>query len=252
MTATDRDGHPARDARVHYLNFDKLDALDAAAFRTAEPYPWSNPADLLTAEGYTRLLESLPDVEEFENRFGVQRAHGQQSHDRWALEYRDDLDVDHAWHDFVAELRGPEYRAFVSRMFPGAAFRLSFHWHYTPRGCSVSPHCDNRRKLGSHLFYLSDDKDWDPAWGGETLILDDADGLERRSAPGFDDFREIISAEALGNRSLLFHTGPGSWHGVRKITCPEGIMRKVFIVVINRYRPVDRVKSLFGRYQPGY
>jgi len=237
---------------VRYLNFDIFDALDTSAFRAAEPYPWSNPANLLTADGYTRLLETLPDVEEFEKRFGVQRAHGQQTHDRWALEYRDDLDVDPAWHELVAELRGPEYRAFVARMFRGAAFRLSFHWHYTPRGCSVSPHCDNRRKLGSHLFYLNDEKNWDPAWGGETLILDDAGHLERRSAPNFDDFRAITCAEALGNRSLLFHTGPGSWHGVREISCPEGIMRKVFIVVINRYRPFDRVKSLFGRYQPGY
>jgi hypothetical protein len=35
----------------------------------------------------------------------------------------------------------------------------------------------------------------------------------------------------LGNRSPLFARKEHSWHGVREIRCPEGHMRKVFIVV---------------------
>ena len=41
-----------------------------------------------------------------------------------------------------------------------------FHWHYTPNGCSVSPHTDSVREHGSQLFYFNSEDDWDPAWGG--------------------------------------------------------------------------------------
>ena len=40
-------------------------------------------------------------------------------------------------------------------------------------GVEVSPHCDSKHKLGSHLFYFNDSSEWDPSWGGETLILED-------------------------------------------------------------------------------
>jgi hypothetical protein len=47
------------------------------------------------------------------------------------------------------------------------------HWHYTPAGKSVSPHCDSFNKIGSQIFYFSTPEDWDRSWGGETVILDD-------------------------------------------------------------------------------
>ena len=118
-------------------------------------------------------------------------------------------------------------------MFGTRLLQLNFHWHYTPNGCSVSPHCDAKRKLGSHIFYFNTTADWDPSWGGETLILDDRGRFPRNSAPRFEDFDVVIPGEALGNRSLLFARGDKSWHGVREIHCPAGAYRKVFIVVVN-------------------
>ncbi len=111
---------------------------------------------------------------------------------------------------------------------------VRFHWHYTPASCQVSPHTDSKKKLASHIFYLNDETDWDPAWGGETVILDDGGRLPRRSAPRFEDFEGGRSAETLGNRSLLFMNGPHAWHGVREVACPEGALRKVFIVVVDK------------------
>ena len=116
----------------------------------------------------------------------------------------------------------------------------------------MSPHCDSRRKLGSHIFYFNTAQDWNPAWGGETLLLDDGGSFNRKSAPHFDDFRHVTVAEALDNRSLLFARTGHSWHGVREIKCPEGQLRKVFIIVINRYTPVDRVQRFFGKSPKGY
>jgi hypothetical protein len=99
----------------------------------------------------------------------------------------------------------------------------------------VSPHCDARHKIGSHIFYFNTEEDWDPSWGGETLILDDGGRFDRRSAPRFDEFDRVITAPALGNCSLLFARRANSWHGVREIRCPEGAYRKVFIVVLNAW-----------------
>jgi hypothetical protein len=49
----------------------------------------------------------------------------------------------------------------------------------------------------------------------------------------------------FGNRSLLFARQGNSWHGVREIRCPEDRMRKVFIVVIDRYVPVSRIQRFW-------
>ena len=99
-----------------------------------------------------------------------------------------------------------------------------------------------KRKLGSHIFYFNTAEDWDPAWGGETLILDDGGRFNQKSAPDFEEFERIIASENLGNHSLLFHRQGNSWHGVREIRCPEGRYRKIFIVVIN-----DRLRVMVRR-----
>jgi hypothetical protein len=235
-----------------YLDIERLSAIDSVAFRSREPYPWSNPYGLLTEEGYRRLLETLPDVTLFTSRFGGQRKYGQQSHDRFTLEYHDELVVAEPWKEFVAELQGKDYRDFISRLLGSRSFELFFHWHYTPHGCSVSPHCDAKRKLGSHIFYFNTIQDWNPEWGGETLILDDGGRLPYKSAPRFEDFESITAAETLGNRSLLFARKEHSWHGVREIQCPEGCLRKVFIVVINRWTSFDRLWRVLGKSSKGY
>lgn len=235
-----------------YLDVKRLETIDPASFRSQTPYPWVNPAGLVTDAGYERLRETLPDVSLFKSHFGETRLSGQQNHDRFSLPYRDDLPVAAPWKAFVAELRDTGYQRFVRRLIGTRSFELSFVWHYTPQGCSVSPHCDSRRKLGSHIFYFNTEQDWDPAWGGETLILDDGGRFEHRSAPQFEDFEHIAATEALGNRSLLFARKERSWHGVRPLTCPQGLLRKIFIVVINRYSPLDRVRRFFGEPPRGY
>lgn len=238
-----------------YLDERRLEAVDADAFARTKPYPWLNTAGLLTDAGYRQLLETLPDISMFTPSFGMRRSHGQQPHDRYTLEYSSDLNLAPCWHEFVAELRGSSYGRFLRRMFGRGGIRLNFHWHYTPHGCSVSPHCDAKRKLGSHIFYFNTPEDWDPAWGGETLVLDDSGRFKRNSSPAFEDFDSATAGVNLGNYSLLFKRQGNSWHGVREIRCPEGLYRKVFIVVINdRYRAMLHQASarIRGRAELGY
>lgn len=231
-------------ARLHdsLLDLDRLRAIDAESFRRTEPYPWAGLDGPLTEEAYERLRLALPPVSLMEASFGRRRAHGQQPHDRYVLEYHPDLPVDPAWHQLIAELNGEPYRGWLARLFGTDRIRLNYHWHYTPTGCSVSPHCDARHKLGSHIFYFNTEDDWDAGWGGETLILDDGGRLRRDSAPGFDAFDRAFTAPALGNRSLLFRRQGNSWHGVKPIRAPEGRLRKVFIVVVNADDLAGRIR----------
>jgi len=235
-----------------FLDLERLSQIDPSTFQSQKPYPWINPGGLLTEEGYRRLREALPDVSELAPDFGRHRMHGQRSHDRFSLEYSDELDVDDAWKEFASELRDQPYRDFLSRMLGVRRFGLNFHWHYTPNGCSVSPHCDARRKLGSHIFYLNTEDDWDPAWGGETLVLDDGGEFRRNTAPQFDDFTQVMPSRTVGNHSFLFAQTTHSWHGVREIRCPKDRLRKVFIVVVNRHSPIVRARRWFRKMPTWY
>ena len=235
---------------MHYLDRDKLDAVDAAAFANMKPYPFVNPAGLLTDDGYRRLLENQPDVSALTPSFGRKRSHGQYPHDRYVLEYQPGLElIREEWHEFVAELHSPPYTHFIKRLYGRNRFRLNMHWHYTPNGCVVSPHCDALHKTGSHIFYLNTPGDWDPSWGGQTLMLDDCGRFAVNSSPNFEDFDRIVAGECIGNFSTLFARRHQSWHGVRELKCPEDKLRKVFVVVINRpilyatRRLINRIKK---------
>lgn len=226
-----------------YLDFDHIDAVDAKAFQTQKPFPFVNPEQLLTDDGYRRLLGSLPDASSFDADFGRVRKFGQEPHDRYTLEYRDGLEIAEPWRELIAELRGERYREFLARMFGQRKFRLRFHWHYAPNGCWVSPHCDSKRKLGSHLFYMNSSDDWDPTWGGQTVALDDGGRIGHDSNPAVEDFEGSVEASCLDNRSFLFQRTARSWHYVKKVQCPEGALRKIFIVVVDDRRLVQRFLS---------
>lgn len=239
---------------MQYLDFATLEALSATDFLAAHPYPWINPQGALQDSAYAALLDSQPELSQFARVFGKQRRYGQQSHDRFALEYTKELDAELSdpWRGFLAELQGDRYRAWLCHMIGVRSLELRFHWHFAPTGCSVSPHCDAARKLGSHIFYFNTEKDWNPAWGGATEILDDGGRFSRRSAPRFEDFEVAAVARSLGNHSLLFSRRGDSWHGVRELSCPEGRLRRVFIVVINRNGRLERLRrSISRRLQQG-
>ncbi len=227
-----------------YLDYERLEAIEPRAFLAQKPYPWVNPERLLKPEAFEILRASLPDVSLLEPFFGKPRKAGQAPHDRYMLEYVDASPVARPWREFLDELKGERYRRLLCRLLGVRSASINFHWHYTPTGCSISPHCDSKRKLGSHIFYFEDD-DWDPAWGGQTLILDDGGRFPARSAPRFEDFGLEISAETTGNRSLIFSRSGDSWHGMREIRCPVGRLRRVFIVVLNDDSLLARARELF-------
>lgn len=236
---------------MKYIDIDKLSNIDVDAFRATRPFPWTNPQGFLTEAGFKELSENMPDVELFESRFGYNRKNNQTGHSRYSLEYEDGLDIAPCWESFIAELLSPQYRQMVSRMMGTPHIRLRMHWHYTPSSCDVSPHCDSQVKLGSQIFYMNTRDDWDPAWGGQTIVLDDNGRFSTKSNPSFDDFDQEWVAETMDNRSLIFGRKGNSWHGVRAIEAPEGKLRKVFILVYEDAHPFKLFKKRLKRFLTG-
>jgi len=235
-------GPPAQAGVASAFDWPRMDALDARAFQQTRPYPWLNPVALLHEPAFRQLAAAMPDVTRFEKTFEIPRKHGQRPHNRYSLEWQPGLELPAVWQALVEEASSERYRRWLSNMIGTRWFSLHFHWHYAPSGGEVSPHCDSRLKLGSHIFYMNTHADWRPEWGGETLVLDPGGHLPADSAPDFDDFAAAHAAKTLENYSLLFVRRGDSWHGVRPVQCPEGFMRKVFIVVINDDSPWRRVK----------
>jgi len=240
------DPRPSEDLAKTFIDPEGLRAFDVTGFHGQSPFPWATWYEPVRRERYAELRRSLPKPEAFRRVAGRLRRFGQRPHDRYVLDYRSDLPVAPCWHEFVAELQGAAYRELIARLLGTGAFRLNFHWHFTPRGCSVSPHCDAEWKLGSHIFYFNTEFDWDAAWGGSTVILDDAGQISHRSAPDFDDFATTHDEPCIGNRSMLFARTDHSWHGVRPLTSPDGALRKVFIVEFLKDRPLNRTLALLG------
>jgi hypothetical protein len=162
-----------------------------------------------------------------------------QSHDRFALEYDESLELPAPWREFIAELESPRYRRFLRRMFGRGGLSIAFHWHYTPNGCSVSPHCDAMHKLGSHIFYFNTTEDWDPTWGGETVVLDDHGRFGPKSAPAWEDFDTAAESNALGNYSLIFARGESSCTACARSTVHDRL--RAFHVAVN-----DRLRATAG------
>jgi hypothetical protein len=224
-----------------YLDPQVLSAIDATRVRAAKPYPWQSFEELIEPEAYARLLRDLPDPSQFREVFGRRRRYGQSSHDRYSLDYEPGMALADSWRGFLSEIHEGPYRDKVAELLGHGDFFLTAHWHYTPRGCSVSPHCDAAWKLGSHIFYFNDESEWDPAWGGATLVLDDGGEIEYSNAPAFEDFLGSEECPPMGNRSMIFLRTDHSWHGVEPLACPEGVMRRVFIV---EYR-LDNLRERF-------
>jgi len=218
---------------MNYLNREVLENLSAEKFRDARPYPYAHIDRSLTTEGYERLRASLPGVDRFDKHVGMKRGHGQMPHNRYMLHYNAGLQLPEPWQEFLAELLGDDYQRFLRRLLGLRNYIPTFSWHYAWGGCSVSPHCDAARKRATHIFHFNDEREWNHAWGGQTLILASDLPLSTHSAPTFDDLRVAAAHGPAGNGSLLFQRTPHSWHGMKSLQCPPGQLRKIFSVTIN-------------------
>jgi hypothetical protein len=240
---------------MQYLSDHCLAGLAGDAFQAQRPYPWVNIQDTVTPAGFEQLRATLPDFSLFEKKVGVKRAHGQGYHDRAILHYQPGLPLSQPWREFIAEIQGAAYDSFIRRMLAREAGKrviLSMEWYYGWQGCGVSPHCDARRKLATHIFYFNTQTDWDAAWGGDILIMDDDGRFQAHSAPEFDELKVAARLDPRGNGSLLFMRTDHSWHGVHPLQSPPGRLRKLFIVTMNAPTLQVLWRRLRGKDPDGY
>jgi hypothetical protein len=245
----------------NFIDYDRLRAFDAKAFEATTPFPWHNMLGFLTPRAFQELFAAFPTLELFERHDNLARKHGQRPHNRYYLAYESSIyhrkdatgvvrqaQLPAAWQRFMDELRSSrEYHDFIRRAIGIPSFTLRCAWHVGSRGSEVSPHLDATKKLGTHILYFNTSAEWNPDWGGETLVL----GGRRTQAmnPDFGDFETCEAARIVDNRSFLFKNTPQAWHGVSALTCPAGSYRRLFNIIFevpaNRGF-IDRVRELLN------
>ena len=238
---------------MKYINESVMSGLDAAAFQQQRPYPWLAIREgFLTADGFPRLADRCRSRSWFDKRFGEAQARPGAARPSGAG-IRPDLPLAQPWRELSTNSAALRIEAFSERMFGRRALRLILHWHYTPNGCSVSPHCDARRKLGSHIFYFNTDKNWQPDWGGETLHPRRQRPLSRRFGAQVRGLRPGHAGQ--GHRQFQLCCSmrrERSWHGAKEITLPaRSLAQGVHRVVIEDWDLKASVKSLLrGTQEP--
>lgn len=231
---------------MKYLKNEYLDCISENKFQEAEQFPWMDIPNFLNDIKYKELSENMPNLELFKKDFNKARNYNQKPHDRYSLEYKKGIEIPLCWQEFIDELHSKEYIYFLKRMYKVKYLDIRFHWHYSKSGGSISPHCDGINKIGSQLFYFNSSSKWNEDWGGQTLVLIDSDNrFEWKSAPKFNEFDKIISAKSVDNNSFIFARTNNSWHGVKELVCPHGEIRKIFVVVIDKSSPLQKIKNFF-------
>lgn len=245
-----------------FINLELLEAFDVQAFVDRSPFPWWNFETFLTQEGFETLRRSFPPLELFEKHTDIQRAYGQRPHNRYYLAYENSIyheqkltdkgiikhkELPIAWQRFIDELEtNSSYQTFMKKLFGVSDYCLRYAWHVGFTGSEVSPHVDSPDKIGTHILYFNTGEDWNPAWGGSTLILDGktTDALN----PNISDFETVIPMQTIDNRSLLFKTVPDGWHAVEALKSPEGAYRRLFNIIFEfpkeQPSPGARLRSL--------
>jgi hypothetical protein len=253
-------------SEIRFINSDLSQRYKPEAFRAERPFPWTSFSRFLTPEGFDALCRDFPDLRFFEKHENIPKPYNQRPHNRYYLAYEDSIYHPHenpeegvirhselpsAWQEFLRELEGEEYRRFLQSFLDVSEFQIRYAWHIGVDGSEVSPHCDAKNKIATHIFYFNTSDDWRIEWGGETLIL-----CGKRTPalnPDFTDFDRAIPVSFLDNSSYLFKNAPDAWHGVRKLSTPEGKYRKLFNVILTeKPRPAARilknyVQPLFAR-----
>ncbi|MBI1237949.1 MAG: hypothetical protein GC199_01265 [Alphaproteobacteria bacterium] len=208
----------------------------ATAFNAQKPFRYVVIDNFLKPQVAAFLSERFPRLDTMPKLFREPWARKGQMSD--IEKYRPTL-----W-PIVEALQGKETRDFltavtgVENLQPDPLLAGS-GFHQYPSGGYQDLHVDpnfhpfdkSLHRRINLLIYLT--PDWQDEWGGGFDIWDDADGK-----PG----KFVGSIKPVYNRAVIFYSSGRSWHGVGKVTTPEGITRKALAVYYYTVgRPADEV-----------
>lgn len=229
----------------NFISLSAIKNFNYTTYHAASPFPHHTSYSFITPEGFESLRKDFPALDLFEKSVGNYRG-PQRPHDRFLLSFERSIyhnknyrgkglvlrkDLSKKWQGFLNELEGKTYRNFIKKILGTSRFKIHCEWHMGFKGSEVSPHKDAPFRLGSHLFYFNTREDWNPSWGGETLLLGDKVKGSSAQAPEFRDFKKNLPVPTVGNQSLLFHNSASAWHGVEPLKCPRNKYRRVFMVI---------------------
>ncbi len=134
-----------------------------------------------------------------------------------------------AFLDFMGKVTGIPNLQYDPYYF-GAGTHENFHGagldaHYD---FNIHPKTGLHRRLNA-IVYLN--KDWDPDWGGQICLHEDAWDKHNKN---------VCAVDPAFNRCVIFETTESSWHSVRTIKTPGGrtdLSRKSFTIYL--YTPIE-------------
>jgi hypothetical protein len=222
----------------------------AQAYQTADPFPHVVLDGLFDPALLKQILVEFDGMDR-----GKWHSSDKEFERKWATE-----DIQHfgpTTRTFINQLNGGLFLNFLERLTGIQGLISDPHLrggglHEIRREGALGVHADfnlyprlNLWRRLNLLLYLNDE--WDPAWGGATLILDDRGRLSPASNPSFDDFEAETPSISIGNYSLLFRRTDHAWHGVRELRCPAGRLRKLFSVIVASDEPGKRLSRVWNR-----
>jgi hypothetical protein len=126
--------------------------------------------------------------------------------------------------------------------------QVNFEFSRLPAGAYLTPHTDKLGKLASLLFYFPH-PEWRDAYQGNTEFYAPTDPSMRRNWSNrhldFDGVKPFLSVDFKPNTLVGFVKTADSYHGVREISCPDGLERTSFN--LNFSVPIADQRTLFGR-----
>lgn len=243
-----------------FINADLLTSFSPDTFLSTTPFPWHHFHQFLQPEAFEQLYQDFPSLELFEQHLGIDRGNGQRPHNRYYLAYGESIYrtgqkgqgiITHAelppiWQAFIEELQtNSDYHAFVRSALGVSQFKIRYAWHVGFSGCEVSPHVDSSDKVGTHILYFNTERDWNPSWGGEILVL--GDRQTEVINPEYSDFGSMTPVRITGNSSFFFKNKPHAWHGVQPLNCPEGSYRRLFNIIFEYPQARTILNSSVGK-----
>lgn len=244
----------------HFLNDKLIESFDERTFTEGKSFPWKAFDQLILPDAFETLCNDFPPIELFDRYWDAERSYGQRPLNRYHLGYRRQSESNEktekgvvlhdrlpkSWQNFIEDLESPFYDAFIKKLIGETRPQRRYTWHLGVTTSEVCPHVDDKKKAATHIFYFNKSSEWNPAWGGRLLVLENKK-IEAMN-PDFDDFEKETPIEFTDNRSFLFKNEDSAWHGVRPLTCPAGSTRRLFNVIFARPRKErpHRIKSQYA------
>lgn len=104
---------------------------------------------------------------------------------------------------------------------------------------SIKPHTDAPNKLITLVLTITDSDSWDKKWGGGTEMNKPKDTSKNfnflNDQLDFDEVQPLNCFDFNPNQCLLFVKTFNSWHCVRPMTGPEGVLRKTLTINIEEF-----------------